>query len=281
MALTESVEMSDKTAEFFKRHSKVVLYLSAGKDSASCLWLLEPYWDRMTVMWANPGNPYPETVAYMEWIAGMVPNFVEVRGNQPDWVKKFGHPVDILPVLDSPVMPIPGNEKNPKLQPVYNCCFDNFWKPAMDWVEANGFTGVIRGQKVCDSLRTTLLSGQWDNGKEFYHPIEDWDNERVMRYLGDRVPDSYKRGLKSSLDCMNCTAYVKESPGRISDLALIDPSAAQEVRRIHAYVREKAMDAIQAMEGPVPYVPETLGLQRAIETAQQNLLKERGTGSWH
>lgn len=37
------------------RHERVVLFFSGGKDSLTCLLLLRPYWDRLTVCWINTG----------------------------------------------------------------------------------------------------------------------------------------------------------------------------------------------------------------------------------
>lgn len=240
--------MKDPTAMFFARHLKVALEFSPGKDSAACLWLLEPYWDRLVVLWANPGNPYPETLEYMQGIREMVPHFIEVRGRQPEWIQEFGYPTDILPVMASPFTHIPGNQQNLKLQPFMACCMANMWQPMAEWVTANEVTGVIRGQKRCDGLRSPLANGATVNGVEYFFPIEVWDNARVMDYLGERVPASYKRGLLSSLDCMNCTAYVAQNPGRVADLELIYPPAAAEVKKVYSHIYEESMAILDLME---------------------------------
>lgn len=234
--------------EFFSRHERIVLQFSAGKDSAACLWLLKPYWDRITLLWANGGNPYPETVTYIDHIWGLVPHFVELVGEQPGWVIKHGMPVDILPISGSSFSNLMHDRAVPKLQAFNQCCSHNLWEPMAKYFYENGITGVIRGQKDCDSLKPPFRSGDKFGNIEFLHPIEDWTTSDVMEYLGDRVPDSYKRGLPSSLDCMNCTAYAGENVGRVKDLELIYPPAAAQIRSIHSFLREELSSQLADLE---------------------------------
>ena len=222
--------------EFFSRHERIVLELSGGKDSAAVLWLLEPYWGKLDVLWCNPGNPYPETLAYMHKIASIVPRFFTILGDQPRNVTKNGWPVDILPAETSDTAMHAYGVARPKLQSFWDCCSDNMWRPMDNWVKLGKYTAIIRGQKLSDTLKNFVLSGDIVDGVEYLHPIENWVDENVLEFLGDQVPDSYKRGLKSSLDCMNCTAYTAENAGRISDLALIDKTAYTEVTAVHLYL---------------------------------------------
>lgn len=240
--------MKDPIADFFNRHIRVALEFSPGKDSAACLWLLEPYWNRLVVVWANPGNPYPETLEYMQAIQETVPKFAEVKGRQPEWIKEFGYPTDILPVMASPFNHMPGTEENIRLQPFMACCSANMWQPMAQWVQANEITGVIRGQKVCDRLRSPISNGSIIDGVEYLFPIDGWDDVQVRDFLGDKIPDSYKRGLITSLDCMNCTAYVAQNPGRVADLELIYPPAAAEVKQVHSHIYEESMAVLDLME---------------------------------
>lgn len=234
--------------EFFNRHSKVVLQLSAGKDSAACLWLLESYWDKLTVLWCNQGNPYPETVEYMKRIKATVPNFLEVRGNQIEWVRQKGYPVDVIPLLNTDYGRFIASQDNLKLQPFWECCSHNFWEPMGKAVKDNGFTGVIRGQKSQDGLKSPVKSGSVIDGIEYLFPIETWSDEDVLDFLGERVPESYKRGLKTSLDCINCTAYVKEGQGRLEDLKLVSPDVHKQVKNVHSYLNYELQSYIKLLE---------------------------------
>lgn len=231
-------------AEFLDIHEKVALQFSCGKDSAACLWLLEPWWDQIEVVWVNSGNAYPETIDYMDRIRQMVPNFTELHGYQPQWVRQHGHPVDVLPMSMSVFQSCMGDRRTLLVQPFSQCCSANLWTPMQNWIIGNQVTGVIRGQKTCDPLHNGVKHLQWVEGVQYYFPVESWSDERVIDYLGDRIPDSYKRGIKTSLDCLNCTAYVAENQERFADLEKLYPSIAAEVRTVHAAVKQELIDHI-------------------------------------
>lgn len=171
--------------DFFSRHEKVILCFSPGKDSAACFYLLEDHLPEIELVWINPGNACPETIAYMAEVRAKVPRFVELRGKQPEFLQLYGPP---------------------KLGEFY-CCMMNKWRPLTQYIEENGVTGLIRGQKQADRLKQPVKSGDVVRGVEFLHPLENWTDEDVVGFLGDRIPDSYKRGLKTSLDCYGCSAY--------------------------------------------------------------------------
>lgn len=225
--------------DFFDRHQKVILQLSAGKDSAAVLWLLRPYWDLLDVVWCNQGRPYPETEKYMLSIAEMVPNFKMIMGNSPLWIKKNGHPVDILPMESTSIGQKFTRQDNPKLSFYWDCCNANMWYPMEQFVKQEGYTGVIRGQRNDEFLQGVVRDGSVIDGIEYSLPIANWTAEQVLEYLGDMVPASYKRGLTSSLDCMNCTAYLRETAGRLSDLEQINKDVYEEVKSVHLYLKKK------------------------------------------
>lgn len=233
---------------FLSRHKMVALQFSAGKDSAACLKLLAPYLDQIVILWANSGNAYPETVEYMDEVYSKVPHFIEVLGEQPSWTIEHGMPVDVMPVSASSFKGQMHGRDVPLLQPFNNCCSHNLWLPMARWVMENKVTGLIRGQKNCDALSPPYKSGDILGNIEFFHPIEEWTNEQVFDFLGDDVPDSYKRGLPSSLDCMNCTAYVSENRGRLKDLDLIYPPAAASIRSIHAFLKDELTSHLNDLE---------------------------------
>lgn len=223
--------------DFFSRHQRVMLQFSAGKDSAAVLWLLEPYWDRLDVVWANPGNPYPETLEYMEGIAKLVPHFFSVLGAQPSDIQQNGWPVDTVPMGATQIGMLISGQPGLRLRPFWECCGRNMWQPVANAVKQGDYSGIIRGQKLADRLKGPLASGMIVDGVEYLHPIETWTDAEVINFLGEeRLPPSYKRGLPSSLDCMNCTAYAAENAGRILDLRGVDEKAWREVTAVHLHL---------------------------------------------
>lgn len=232
-----------------ERHQKVLLSLSSGKDSTACLWLLEKHWPKITVAWVNMGDPYPETVEHMNRIRSLVPHFEEIKGNQQEWVRQNGFPVDLVPLENTRLgRAISGYDDGPMLSSTVDCCWANFWLPLANFVHDHGITLVIRGQKTVDQWKSPIKSGDRYDGVEYLFPIEDWTDEQVHEFLKDRIPDSYKRGLPSSLDCMTCTGYAKHCPGRIADLAQINPQKAELVRAVHQYLRFRVVEEIRKMD---------------------------------
>lgn len=225
--------------DFFTRHKRAMLFFSSGKDSAACLKLLQPYWGQFDVVWCNMGNPYPEVVEYMARIKETVPRFVEVNGKQKEFIAKWGYPVDAVPISALPL--------KKRFIPYTSCCGANFWTVMMRYILANEITGIIKGQKLADRLRSELNSGALVDGKEIWHPLETWTDRDVVQFLGDDLPASYKRGNTSSLDCMNCTAYLPENWNRLSELKIISPETYLEVSSVLSVWKSAVAPALEVV----------------------------------
>lgn len=185
----------------------------------------------------------------MEWVKGIVPHFHEVLGNQPEWVREQGHPTDLLPIEGTAVGRTKESAPAIKLSFVGDCCLANLWQPMGDYIKSGQFTGVIRGQKLADSLRTDLQSGDVYDGVEYCLPIESWSDNDVFAYLGDTfLPSPYKEGLTSSLDCLNCTAYSSHRKGVQAYLDRHSPFVGQEVRMVRKEIARLARHHIQLLE---------------------------------
>jgi phosphoadenosine phosphosulfate reductase len=239
--------MSDIT-DFIDRHERIVLLFSAGKDSAACLKLLRPHLAHVLVTWVNPGHPYPETVEYMSAIQRSVPHFQMVLGGQREFVARHGHPADLVPFEATPNGRIAHRSTAPMLVPLEVCCRHNLWEPCQRAVREYAATGCIRGDKEADQLRTEIRSGDVHDGVEYFFPLAAWSDEEVFAYLGEDTPPSYRRGLRTSLDCINCTAYIAENPGRLADLHEHYPDAWAEVQPIVHWMRDITREHLTALE---------------------------------
>ncbi len=190
------------------RHERIALQLSGGKDSLACLYLMKPYWNRITVYWCNTGDAFPETISQMNRIRAEVPNFVEIQGKQPETISGHGIPTDILPVSATP-MGIVGAGGGVLMQDRYSCCLRSFMLPMHERMLADGITLVIRGQRNDDPLKAPIRSGTVDGGIEYLFPIEDWKASKVLSYLGAvgaTIPRFYEV-LDEAPDCMTCSAW--------------------------------------------------------------------------
>lgn len=191
------------------RHQNVGLQFSGGRDSIALLWLMQPYWDRLTVYWLNTGSAFPETTAIAERVRQMVPNFVEIDGRQPEVVEAFGLPSDLVPASRTPIGVIGTGQPQTLIQDRYSCCARVVMLPLHERMVADGVTLVIRGQKDADRLKAPIKSGQVDLGIEYLFPIEDWDARQVtqlIREAGAPLPRFYEM-LDGAPDCMTCSAW--------------------------------------------------------------------------
>jgi phosphoadenosine phosphosulfate reductase len=197
--------------DIIDRHDRIALQFSGGRDSIACLYLMRPWWDRLTVYWCDTGAAYPETVSLVAKVREMVPNFAVIQGQQPAVIAGHGMPTDILPVSSTP-MGIAGSGKGEPMQDRYSCCLRSIMLPLHQRMLDDGITLIIRGQKTADRLKGLLRSGDVDVGIEYLFPIEDWDSRKVMAYLRDQdapIPRFYEV-LNSAPDCMTCSAYWEE-----------------------------------------------------------------------
>lgn len=164
------------------------LQFSGGKDSVACLYLLQSMWDDITVYWCNSGNQFPEAILYMEFMKQEVPHFVEVQSNQPQVIQMYGLP---------------------KPEEKVRCCGTVLWLPLHERMKQDGIEIIIRGQKLCDELKSPIRSGDFADGFGFWFPIEDWTDEQVWDYIyKNKLPVMpFYDHANGTLECMNCTAY--------------------------------------------------------------------------
>jgi phosphoadenosine phosphosulfate reductase len=188
-----------------------VLQFSGGKDSVACLYLLRPRWSEIVVVWINTGMAFPETLAQMEEIKGLVPHFHEVKSTQN--IEMDGYPADIVPIAATALGRAMEGDKSIKFQSRYSCCAAALWRPMNEAMKALGAKVVIRGQKNADRLSSPIRSGTVFEGIEYQFPLEHWTDADVYAYLREqkvKLPENYPR-MNTGLDCWNCTAYLHEN----------------------------------------------------------------------
>lgn len=231
---------------------KAVLQFSGGKDSLACLYLLKPYWDRITVAWVNTGAAYMETINIMREVRAMVPKFMEINSDQPANIAKYGPPADCLPVRAMPQGKKITQYEGEPIQSFLECCSSNVWEPMAK--ACAGFNVIIRGQRLAEDRKSPIRSGHVENGVRYWFPIEDWSDEEVKSYLkeiGVPLPAHYSY-TKTSLDCWSCTAYLDENQGRISHMR-------KEMPLLWAQYKPRLERIMRAAEAHVELMQATLG----------------------
>jgi phosphoadenosine phosphosulfate reductase len=202
--------------EIFAKHKEAVLCYSGGKDSLAVLLLLKPYWDRVTVVWVNTGNCFPEITEHMERIRLRVPHFVELKSNSAQYFLDNGFPVDLVPNRCTKMGqylygPTPVTVCN-----AHDCCKANIWDPLAKFIELTKPTCVIRGDRGSERVK-----GKTEGmGAEWVFPIFDWSREKVVEFIKKSPLFEPRHEMEngSSLDCRTCMAYANDIPAKLKYL---------------------------------------------------------------
>ncbi|OWY39388.1 hypothetical protein CEK28_08700 [Xenophilus sp. AP218F] len=195
-----------------RQHARIALQVSGGRDSLACLFLLRPWWDKLTVYWLNSGDAFPEVAEIMAKVRALVPHFVEVDGRQPDIIRQHGIPSDIVPASATPIG-IMGQGGGALIQGRYDCCWRVLMQPLHQRMRDDGITLLARGQKNADALKSPLRDGDVLDGFTYLFPIQDWSEEQVDAYLATQEiqPGPFYASMGSTPDCMTCSAWWDEN----------------------------------------------------------------------
>ena len=264
--------------ELLEAHDKIVLQFSGGKDSLACLLLTKPWWPKITVMWTNTGDAFPETIEQMAQIKAMVPHFLEVKTDQPKQISAHGWPSDVVSVkatefgriltesgarasgacadtsearpIPTPASTTPGAPAIIQGYPL--CCNANIWTPMFEATLHLGATLVLRGTRKDDARRATKEQTEVIAGVTFYHPLWYWPEPDVFSLVAreDLLPTHY-HDTETSLDCMHCTAYLHENARKMRYLARKYPEISAEVQRRLTSLRDLVTSELAHIERAV------------------------------
>ena len=231
------------------REGMKILEFSGGKDSIACLLLLRDQLHDIIVLWADSGDAFPETHAQMERVKAMCPNFVVVRGNQPDVIEQGGYPVDVMPMRNHAFIQHIAQQQREKMQGFLECCVNSFIVPMHLKAQELGATTIIRGQKMSDPHKSPVRSGDVVDGITFWFPIENWSDEQVLDFIAgsDLLPAHYAEA-RTSLDCMHCTAYLADNQWKLPYLDKHHPQVGEEVRRRLIWIKSEVDGDMQYLE---------------------------------
>ena len=230
-----------KLDEIFKRHKTAVLCYSGGKDSLALLLLCKPYWDRITVVWVNTGCQFPEVIEHMDKVRKLVPHYIELKGNQPEFFNENGFPVDMVPEANTKLGQFLLGEQPVKMCARFDCCGVNKWRPIEQFLLSVKPECVLRADR--DDERAQGPNKY--EGTEFCFPIFDWTVEDVWKFLqenaGDLLQERHMMGFQTSLDCMCCTAYFRGYHERQEYLMKHHPQLYQKIASFYKVYREIAL----------------------------------------
>jgi 3'-phosphoadenosine 5'-phosphosulfate sulfotransferase (PAPS reductase)/FAD synthetase len=192
---------------YFDRHERIALQFSGGKDSLATLYLLRPWWDRITVYWLDAGDAFPETYEIVGRVAAEVPRFVRVASSCEKVIEEHGIPTDLLPATHTDF----GHKlfgTTDKFQDRLSCCWRTVMLPMHEQMKRDQITLIIRGQKDAD-IGWMIRSGHVEDGVEYLFPIQDWTKENVFAFLRDKgLPISpVYESMDTTPECMSCSAW--------------------------------------------------------------------------
>jgi 3'-phosphoadenosine 5'-phosphosulfate sulfotransferase (PAPS reductase)/FAD synthetase/ubiquinone/menaquinone biosynthesis C-methylase UbiE len=223
------VKVADPIASAFARHARVAFQFSGGRDSTAALYLLRPYWDRMTVYHLDTGDQFPETRAVVAQVERDVP-IVRIRGDVAKVREQHGLASDLVPVDNTDIgRMVSGREV--KLQSRYDCCARALMLPMHERMRQDGITLIVRGQRDDEYAAPPKRSGESGDGFEVLYPIQTWTGEQVSTFLkGNGLPlaQFYERGARRAPECMGCTAWWDE--GRAGYMREHHPKAFEVYR---------------------------------------------------
>lgn len=175
---------------------KTVLQVSGGKDSMALALFLEAFWPMLTIIWLDTGDAPPAAERWLIDTFGHMDNFHRLKTDSKAFRREYGEPR-------------PDNW--------LACCACNMYLPMADFVREGGFRQVIRGTKAGDPHVMGVFPGDVVDGVLYTFPLWQWTDADVEEYLGDRLPEQYRRGAIGMPDCVTCPA-VEPCGGITKDL---------------------------------------------------------------
>lgn len=226
-----------------------VLQFSGGRDSLALLLHMRPLWADLTVVYVSTRDEYPETRKLIEKVRGLVPDFIEIKGDVWSVREKFGSPSDLVPASGVWQQVY----ENPSIVDRHTCCYLSHMQPLQAAMIDNGVKFIIRGQRLTDSPKSPVKHGEQIGGVQIFYPIETWTDAQVSEKIqeeGFDIPPYYEYGATSAPDCLHCTAWLEHNA--FPYLREKHPEVAKKVQvelRKIKIVWEKQLDNVNRILG--------------------------------
>jgi 3'-phosphoadenosine 5'-phosphosulfate sulfotransferase (PAPS reductase)/FAD synthetase len=221
-ALSDPAADSEPFSSLFDRHERVFLGFSGGKESITLAHMLEPWQDRVTLLWVNTGHMAPHMVEFVRNYRAKGWRLEEAASpNLFEHWQATGIPAEVFPLAN-----ITGS-KSPRLQPWLHCCQVLRTEPINAFLrEQTGPCCFINGQRADDQDGATIagLATNLPGTVEVVMPLRSWTEADVMAYVSRHelaLPLQYAEGYADSIECIVCPAPLK--PKRLRYLARHHP----------------------------------------------------------
>lgn len=230
------------------RHERIAFQLSGGRDSVAALYAMRDWWPLMTVYHLDTGDQFPELAGVVRAVEIDVP-VVHVQSDVLSFRAATGDPSDLVPA-DNTQFGRMVSGRSVSIVSRYDCCTQVVMLPLHERMAVDGVTLIVRGQRHEDYATAPMRSGQSDGRFEVLYPIEEWSAADVDAFIARNelpVAPFYAEGMKTSPECMTCTAWWGE--GRMGYLRRHHPQTAADVSermRVIAIEIDRQFQAINA-----------------------------------
>lgn len=252
MPIAEQIARSREYIEqSLERHGTGIVFFSGGKDSVALAHLMEPYRNKIKLVWVNTGAGLPHMTPFVRAYSKLF-DFVELSSNQEERFKKVGLPSRLVPIFNTPLGFL--SEREPQDRTILtdhvSCCAVLRILPMQEYIKANGITLSFDGQRLDDNTaipETDSWAQLYPQGYQLCRPLWHWGEGDVMKYVRHfrlRLPEQYSE-IVDSFDCCTCPAhatrprmkYLKRAYPDLhaktqESVAQIDDAIATEVRKL-------------------------------------------------
>lgn len=239
----------NKMKAIFSEFSDATLFYSGGKDSLACLLLAEPWWDKLTVVFVDTGEVFPEVQRHMERVKALVPRFVTLHSNVKAYHDLHGLPVDVVPTRNTAMGDLLWGNEGIRVCSRFDCCKANMWDVMQRYFEITRPKCVIRGDRGSERKQGGSV---WEN-VAFRFPIFNWTTAQVhdllKRDIHGLVEERHFLEASSSLDCTWCTGYFEEQHARLPYLKKHYPVLAEQYVKFYKKYKKAVSDEMALIGG--------------------------------
>ena len=214
-------------AEFIIRqvislHERIVVWCSGGKDSLTLLHLLQPWAQRVCVLFNDVDGEWPGVRANLEQCLQQW-GFPEARVIQPfityeDYVARYGYPMEIVPsMMDGGNIESPFYMGGHKVSSWVHCTVQRFVLPLLAASVELKAEAVVTGSRASDApafaMMGAILDARATSGFIRYNPLIQWTAAEVYAYIDTHsipLPPHYDWKREATYDvpdCMGCTWF--------------------------------------------------------------------------
>lgn len=232
-----------------QRHERIAFQFSGGRDSTAALYVMRPFWDRLTVYHVDTGDQFPELRAVVDAVerdTGLP--IVRITSDVIAYWREVGYPSDIVP-FDNTAIGRDLSGKKTRIVGRMECCSTNLMMPLHRRMIEDDMTLLVRGTRVDEFAHLPIRSGFRDADVELLYPIQHWSAQEVTNYLtehGRPIAPFYAAGLDMAPECLGCTAWWDE--GRLGYMRARYPVAAKLTERNMRVIRLAVHDQLEQLD---------------------------------